>query len=200
MKSKRRPPDHAALYRIAEQQGGYFTPAQAVEAGFDSKLLWHHEKAGKLHRVRHGIYRFEQFPASPHEDLLVAWLRCGPKGAISHDSALAVYQLSDAVPGEIHVTVPRTASRRRPGIRQHTGRLHPGEVRSREGLRLTSVPRTIADVARTGLDEGLVRQAIEQAFNQGLTDRVALLLQARRRGGRAARLIRKYVRKMGASP
>jgi len=198
MERKRRRPNHAALYRIAEQQAGYFTPAQAVEAGFSSKLLWHHARTGKLTRAAYGIYRFAQFPSSPHEDLFVAWLRCGPKAVISHDSALEVYELSDAVPGEIHVTVPRTSSRRRPGIRLHTSRLSPGDLKKREGLRVTSAPRTLADVARTGLDEELVRQAIEQALHRGLTDRSALLAQARRQGGRAARLIRKYSKRMGA--
>jgi len=81
----------------------------------------------------------------------VAWLKCGPKSAVSHESALALYDLSDVLPAGVHVTVPRTASRRRKGIRLHTSRLRPADVVKREGLPVTSVPRTIADVARAGL-------------------------------------------------
>jgi len=122
----------------------------------------------------------------------VAWLRCGPKSAISHDSALALYDLSDVLPGEVHVTVPRTASRRRNGIRMHTNRLSLGDVVKREGLSVTSVPRSIADVARAGLSEDHVARAIRDALTRGLTTRQALLAEARRRGGRAARLTRLY--------
>jgi len=195
MRKNRSPrrPDHDELYRIAEPQGGYFRSGQAARAGFSRKLLWHHhQKTGKFLRVAHGIYRLAQFPASGYEDLFVAWLKCGPKSAISHDSALALYDLSDVLPGRVHVTVPRTASRRRDGIRMHTNRLGSGDVVNREGLPVTSVARTIADVARAGLSEDQVARAVRDALRRGLSTREALLAEARRRGGRPARLIRLY--------
>lgn len=191
-------PDIAALYRIAEQQGGYFTTAQATKARFNRKLLWHHQRNGKLLRGAHGLYRLSQYPASPVEDLFVAWLRCGPNAVISHDSALALYDLSDVVPSEIHVTVPRTASRRRKGLRLHTTRLLPTDINKREGLPVTSVPRTIADLAKAGLAEELIGAAIRQALERGLTDPRSLWAEGRRRGGRAARVIKKWVDKPGA--
>jgi hypothetical protein len=96
------------------------------------------------------------------------------------------------------VTVPRTASRRRKGIRQHTGTLGKRDIKRREGLPVTSVPRTIADVARAGLSEDAIHAAIRQALERGLTDRVAFRAEARRRGGRAARLIDRYLSQPGA--
>jgi predicted transcriptional regulator of viral defense system len=184
-----RRPDQETLYRIAERQAGYFTAGQASEAGFSWERLSYYTAQGRFLRVAKGTYRLVQFPASPFEDLFRAWLRCGPKSVISHDSALAVYGLSDIIPGEIHVTVPRSASRRRPGIRLHTGKLSPDDVRMREGLPLTSVPRTITDVAGAGLAEEHVRQAIREALRRGLTDTRSLLAEARRRTGRAAVII-----------
>ena len=183
-------PDLDGLYRIAEPQGGYFTSAQAAVAGFSRKLLWHYQRTHKFLRVAHGIYRLSQFPSSRLEDLFVAWLRCGPKSAISHESALAIYDLSDVLPAEVHVTVPRTASRRRKGIRMHTNRLRHADIVKREGLPVTSVPRTIADVARAGLSEDHLGRAIRDALQRGLTTRQALLAEAKRRGGRATRLIK----------
>lgn len=120
----------------------------------------------------------------------MAWLKCGPKSAISHESALALYDLSDVLPREVHVTVPRTASRRRKGIRLHTNRLSPANVVKREGLLVTSVPRTIADVTKAGLPEDHVARAIREALQHGLTTSQALVAEAKRRGGRAARLIK----------
>jgi predicted transcriptional regulator of viral defense system len=190
--ARREKPDRNKLYRIAEQQAGYFTSGQAAEVGFDRKLLWHYQKTGQILRASYAIYRLAHFPASPYEDLFIAWLQCGPRAAISHESALALYNLSDVLPAEVHVTVPRTASRRRKGIRQHTNRLRPSAVRKREGLPVTSVQRTISDVAKAGLGEEQIREAIQQAVERGLTDRTSLLAEAKRRGGRAGRLIGKY--------
>jgi len=190
-------PNHEALYRLAEQQGGYFTAEQATAAGFSWERLSDHATRGHFLRVTRGVYRLAQFPASPIEDFYIAWLRCGPKSVISHESALAVHDLSDIIPGEIHVTVPRSASRRRKGIRQHRNKLRPTEITRRQGLSVTSVARTISDVARSGLAEEHVGRAIEQALERGLTNRKALFAEAKRRGGRAARLIRKHLSPAG---
>ena len=123
----------------------------------------------------------------------MGWLKCCPKSAISHETALALYDLSDVLPEEVHITIPRTASHRRKGIRLHTNRLSPTNVVKREGLRVTSVPRTIADVAKAGLSEDHVARAMREALERGLTTRQAVLAEARRRGGRAARLIKSYL-------
>jgi predicted transcriptional regulator of viral defense system len=189
----RKTPDHDALYHLAEPQAGYFTAGQAAQAGFSWERLTDYSKNGRFQRVAHGIYRLAQFPSSRFEDLFAAWLKCGPNSAISHESALALYDLSDVLPEQVHVTVPRTASRRRKGIRLHTNRLRPTDVVKREGLPVTSVPRTIADVAKVGLSEDHVARAIRDALQRGLTAKQALLAEARRRGGRAARLIKAYL-------
>ncbi len=184
-------PDFDHLYQIAEDQGGYFTAAQAQEAGISRRMLSHHAKTGRFQRVTRGVYRLAHFPASRFEDLFVAWLRAGPKSAISHESALAVYGLSDVLPSEVHVTVPRTASRRRAGMRQHTGALRSSEVTRREGIPLTTVPRTIADLARAGLPEEQIQQAIREALERGLTQEADLRGAMGRYGGRAARILEK---------
>lgn len=191
--ANKKAPDHEALYRIAEQQAGYFTARDANRAGFSWERLTDYSKRGHFNRVAHGIYRLAQFPASRFEDLFVAWLRCGPRSVISHESALGVYDLSDVMPSETHITVPRTASRRREGIRLHTNQLDRKDVVKREGLPVTSVPRTISDVAKSGLSEDHVDRAIHEALQRGLTTKPALLNEARRRGGRAARLLRQTV-------
>lgn len=182
-------PDYDRLYEIAESQAGYFRGVQARQAGFSWERLSSNAKTGRFQRVSRGIYRLAHFPGSPFEDLFVAWLRTGPRSVISHESALSVYDLSDLLPGEVHVIIPRSASRRRPGIRLHTNRLEPDEVTVREGLPITTVARTIADVARSGLAEEQVHLAIREALGRGLTTKKSLFQQAGRHGGRAAQLI-----------
>lgn len=182
-------PDHSKLYQVAEQQAGYFTAAQARQAGFSRPLLSYHLNAGRFIRVKPRVYRFVQFPASPYEDLFVARLQAGPDAVISHDSALALYELSDLLPDQIHVTVPRTASRRRPGLRLHTKRLDREDVTQYEGLPVTTVQRTLIDVAAAGLAGEQVRQAIREALRRGLVTRESLLRLTASHGGRIKRLV-----------
>jgi predicted transcriptional regulator of viral defense system len=186
--------DHQRLYEIAESQGGYFSAAQARAAGFTSDLLSYHARAGHFERVARGVYRLRQFPASPLEDLFIAQLRAGPHSVVSHGSALALYELSDILPAEVHLTVPPTASRRRPGLRQHTHWIDPEEVTAWDGLRVTTVPRALADVARSGMSEDRVRQAIQDAVDRGMVGPGQLEGAAARYGGRAARIFRRYLR------
>jgi predicted transcriptional regulator of viral defense system len=182
-------PNYDRLYEFAEEQAGYFTAAQAHQAGFSWERLSNSIKSGKFLRSGGGVYRLSQFPHSPHEDLFFAWLSTGPHSAISHESALAFYDLSDVLPSEIHVIVPRTASRRRKNIRLHTHRLAQDDVTLRGGLRVTTVARTIADVAANGLAEEQVKQAIQEALRRGVVSQKDLLVQAERRGGRVKKLI-----------
>jgi predicted transcriptional regulator of viral defense system len=182
-------PDHDSLYQLAEQQAGYFTATQAREAGFSYSLLSYHVGTDRFEWVRPRVYRIVQFPSSRHEDLYVAWLQAGPHAVISHDSALALYSLSDLLPHRIHVTVPRTASRRRPELQLHTKRLDPEDVTCYEGLPVTTVLRTLVDVTAAGLADEQVRQAIQEALRRGLVARESLLRLTASRRGRIKRLV-----------
>jgi predicted transcriptional regulator of viral defense system len=182
-------PNFNRLYEIAENQAGYFTANQAQEVGYSWERLSYYVTTGKFTRVRRGVYRLVQFPGSSYEDLFVAWLKTGPDAVISHESALYLYQLSDILPSEVHVIIPRTGSRRRKGIHLHTNRLNPDEVTRREGLPVTSAARTIIDVAARGMAEEHIRQAVHEAIREGLAGKEELLSMASRRGGRVLRIL-----------
>jgi len=156
------------LYRIAEPQAGYFTAAQGMAAGICHQLLAHHAERGHIIRIRRGLYRLALFPTGPNENLFVALLEAGSKAVISHGSALALYDLADATPGEIHITVPRTASRRHPKLKLHTGRLTPEEITRCAGLPVTTISRTLADVVATGLEDEWAVEVIARAIQKGM--------------------------------
>ena len=91
--------------------------------------------------------------------------------------------------------MPRTASRRRPGLRLHTNRIAPEEITHYDGLPVTTVPRTIADVAAAGLSSELVIQAVQEAIVNGLATPDELL--AAGRTTRVRRLLQGALEELG---
>jgi len=182
-----------ALFEIADDQAGYFTARQATAAGLSHRQLSYYADTGRIERVRRGVYRLRHYPASPHEDLFLWSLSLGQYAVLSHETALALYDLSDILPSQIHASVPRTASRRRPSVRLHTRSLPESDVTQYAGLRVTTVPRTLADVAEAGLADELVIQAAQEALRRGLVTGSCLRRYARSRGGRLARLIERVL-------
>lgn len=165
------------LYTVAASQSGLFTTAQAEAAGYSRQLLRHHVLGGTFLRVQRGIYRFVQFPAGEHEDVVTAWLWSAQHAVLSHASALALHGLSDALPASIHLTMPlgmRPRSRAPAGVRVHRADV-PVQDRAWFGpVPITTVARTLEDCARDHLEPELLRQAAQQSLRRGLTTLDAL--------------------------
>jgi predicted transcriptional regulator of viral defense system len=191
--SVRESPDFEALFGTATEQAGYFTAAQAKAAGYSWPLLSYHAKHGRFIRVARGLYRLRDYPSSPREELIAAWLRLAPDAAISHESALELLDLSDIIPESIHLTVPRARRRlaRQPGVTTHTTTrpLGAGDVITREGVRLTAPARTILDVAESGVAPEQVVRATRDAIDRGLTTPAVIRAAAESRGRRVKHLI-----------
>lgn len=167
--------DHDLLYDLAEAQAGYFTPAQAIEAGMDRSTLSHHARpGGRFERIQRGLYRLRHFPTSPNEHVMAAWLPLRNAGAVvSHVSALELYSLSDIIPETIHLTVPRTKRGLRPRaeVRVHTVErpIRPEQARTIDGLPVTSPERSLADALADGAQPEQIELAVRQALERALT-------------------------------
>src|SRR5687767_12193670 len=99
---------YVAIYEIAEEQNGYVTAAQAAAVSVGKGTLAKMARRGVLERVSWGVYRLSRFPSSPLDQYVEASLwPLSTRGVVSHESALAVFGLSDVSPAKIHVTVPR---------------------------------------------------------------------------------------------
>jgi predicted transcriptional regulator of viral defense system len=186
-------PDENKLFELASGQQGYFTSAQAIAAGYSRSLLSHYSKEGRFVRSRHGVYRLRQYPTSPHEDLMAAWLAVGKTSVVSHESALSLLQLVDTIPDQIHITIPRSRRYQRawPGVKIHTtiNPLTKQQIVTREGISITSPTQSILDFAESGGAPEQVGRAISQALQKGLITRSGLLAAARQRSERIERLV-----------
>lgn len=188
-------PDHRQLFDVASEQGGYFTARQAHGAGFSRWAIIHHVRRGRFQRIRRGLFRLDQYPSSPDEHIIAAWLAAGPAAVVSHETALHLHGLSDVIPQAVHVTVPRShrrvAGRLPEGIAVHTTTksVPAGQVVRRGVLRVTSPARSIVDAAEAGTAPEQIVRAVHQAIEQGLLTRRQLLALARERPRRVAALI-----------
>ncbi len=164
-------PDWDALFEVAQAQAGYFTTRQAAATGYSPQLLAY-LGSKKVARIRRGIYRLVHFPASDHEDLVVLWLWSEQAGVFSHETALALHDLSDVLPGKVHLTLPAAWRRRR--LRVPAGLvLHFADVGDADRASFSAVPvtaplRALRDCIEANVAPSLVRQAILQARRRGL--------------------------------
>ena len=104
------------LWDIATTQHGFVTAQQATEAGIGKQALQMLVHRGTLERAAHGVYRFPQYPAGEHDQLMLAvlWTRV-PEAALSHETALDCYGISDVNPNRIHLAVGKHRRFRRAG-------------------------------------------------------------------------------------
>src|SRR5260370_6414023 len=106
------------LLPSAEQNDGLVTANQAGAIGILDSVLSRLTQRGKLERVASGVYRIPYYPAdrlSQYREA-VLWVRAshGPENiALSHETALAEYGISDTNPSQVHITVPKGARLRR---------------------------------------------------------------------------------------
>ena len=168
-------PDWGHLFEIAAAQDGLFTTQQAAAAGYSPQLLAHHVAAGRMVRVRRGVYRLVHFPAGDHEDLTVVWLWSEQEGVFSRQTALALHDLSDVLPAQVHLTLPMAWRRRRlrvpDGVIVHHGDIAEGERRWFGPVPATAPLRTLNDCAAEHLPPELLRGAALDALERGLVAR-----------------------------
>lgn len=176
-------PDWNLLFETASAQEGHFTTPQAAAAGYSSQLLFKHIRAGRVVRVRRGVYRLVHFPAGDHEDLAVVWLWSERFGVFSHQTALALHGLSDVLPAQVHLTLPDAWRLRRFRVPDGVV-LHHADVPENERVwvgpvPVTSASRTLNDCALEGTSPELLRQAARQALKRGLVVRSEIVEVAR---------------------
>jgi predicted transcriptional regulator of viral defense system len=160
---------------LAEEHDGLFTSEQARDAGFSDSVLVRMAQRGRIERTARGVYRIPYVPLNRFSQYreAVLWARAhrGPiKVALSHETALVVYGVSDANPASIHLTVPSAARLRRecPGaVILHRADLAPDEITIVEGLPITTFARTIDDLLQSGGRIDLAKQAIAGGRKEG---------------------------------
>ncbi len=163
------------LAALAQTQGGYFTAKQAAGLGYKYPHLVYHVGAGNFERAGHGVYRLPELPFAEHDDLvrLSFWSRDRegrPQAVASHQTALALHELSDLLPVRTYLTVPPSFRKPAPkGIVLRRAELSCEDTEEREGFFVTTPLRTLIDVAedRT-ISAEHVLSATREAIHRGM--------------------------------
>jgi very-short-patch-repair endonuclease len=121
-------------------------------------------RTGRLLRLHQGVYAYGHDRLRIEGRWLAAVMACGPGAVLSHRDAARLWEIRQSSASMIDVTVPSQNGRiRRRGIRVHrSGRLTREEVTTRSGIPVTTVARTLLDLADV-LDGQALQRAVTEA-------------------------------------
>ncbi|HET7445228.1 MAG TPA: type IV toxin-antitoxin system AbiEi family antitoxin domain-containing protein [Solirubrobacterales bacterium] len=190
----------AEIARLADAQHGVVERSQLVRLGLGGRAVDRWLEAGALHQIHAGVYAVGHRRIPQRGWWMAAALGCGSGAVLSHWSAAELWGLRQATDRAIHVTLlPK--SRHPPGIRRHSSKaLPPDEVTVHEGIPVTSVPRTVLDLAAVASAD-IVENAVREAEYLELRDPLSLpQLLARYRGRRGVRRMRAALARIEEEP
>lgn len=159
-----------AVAELAGRQELVVSLGQLQALGLSANAARKRVGSGRLFRRHPGVFSLVP-KVSRRGEFFGAVLACGPDAALSHLSAAAEHELRRHDYGPVHVTVPRTGARSRPGIRVHvSSHLTSPYVTTLHGLRVTTPERTLTDLADI-LTPSQLQLALSTAERRGLVDR-----------------------------
>ncbi|WP_092803766.1 hypothetical protein [Klenkia marina] len=139
------------------RHGGVFSTAHAEAAGHDRHAIAAQVRSGAWHTVRYGVHTSREIWSAHrdhgrqhHLEAAAVVLRLGrPDSVLSHGTAARVHGLVlPAGVGEDVVLTDPVQFRRGKGYQVRRAALPPDDVTVVDGLPVTSLARTLADVAR----------------------------------------------------
>lgn len=173
-----------------------FRVSEAVAAGVSSTTLHRLRQKGELTTVGRGVVQLPEAGMGMLSGLAVVSARV-PRGTICLNSALAFWDLTDEVPTQVHVAVPRGAHRPsidRPLVRVHVFAAKNFEVDRRqartdadEPFWIYSPERSVVDAIRMGrwIGHDVALHALRRYMAQPEASAARLAELARELGGSA---------------
>lgn len=156
---------------LAARQHGVVALSQMRELGLGPGAIRGRVASGWLHPVYRGVYAVGHVALTRRSRILAAVLAAGPGALVSHRSAAELWDL--VRPGPIDITSPRS---RRPRIGFILHRSHHVGVQDRaviDGIPVTSVARTLIDLAEV-LNDRRLSNAVHEAEIRKLFDLTAV--------------------------
>jgi very-short-patch-repair endonuclease len=161
----------ALIAELAGRQHGVVSREQLLGLGLGEDAIDRMIRAGRLIRLHRSVYAVGHRNRSRRTAWMAAVLAGGERAVLGHRPAGALWGICRSE-GPPEVTLPAQRRPRR-GIVFHRAEL-PGDERTvRDGIPVTTVPRTILDLA-TVLDVRGIEKAINEAEIKCLWDELSL--------------------------
>ena len=191
--------DDRFLAGLAERQHGVVGRRQLMEAEWSAGSIEKRIRSGRLHRLQAGVYLVGHRLIQREGRWMAAVLASGPEAVLSHWSAAALWMIRPNSREMIDVTVPHR-SRSSDLIRRHISQVPADERTVEEGIPVTTVPRTLFDLAATESTDVVENLLREMEFLE-LRDRLSLWdLVQRYPGRRGVRKVRAALGRLEEEP
>ncbi|MGN6870348.1 MAG: DUF559 domain-containing protein [Solirubrobacteraceae bacterium] len=156
------------IARIAARQDNVIGLEQLLEAGLGSDAVAYRVKARIMQRLHRGVFLLGAAPPTEMARARAAVMACGEGAVVSHRSAAELFGLLPDSDLEVDVTVVGRNPGFHQGVRLHRPRaLARHDVTSMGGIPVTSVARTVCDMAATE-----PANEVEHAYQEALYRRI----------------------------
>jgi very-short-patch-repair endonuclease len=185
----------AWIAEVAGRQHGVISREQLMALGLGKDAIQRRLRSGRLIRLHRSVYAVGHLNRSRETAWMAAVLAGGQGAVLSNRAAGAAWAICSSA-GRVEVTVPR---QKRPNPRIVFRRVVlPADERTvHDGIPITTVPRTILDLA-TVLDVRAIERAINEAEIKRLWDELSLHdLLHRYRGRPGTRTLRAALLRRG---
>jgi very-short-patch-repair endonuclease len=167
------------IQMLAATQHGVVARQQLRESGISWSAL--QSRVARRLLLPHGPQALIVAGSPPtwHQELMVALIDAGSGSAVSHESAAALLELPGYWPGPVEISRPRGSKRGVPMVGEvHECRLLPEHhVTVLDGLRVTTLPRTLFDLAGV---RGARFERTKRAVENAVSNNPAVLPRLRR--------------------
>jgi len=186
---------------LAARQWGVVSRGQLLSVGLSRKMIADRVRAERLLRLHSGVYAVGHARLRHEGYWLAAVLATGPGAVLSHRDAAGLHGLRPA--NHLLIDVTRTADRRSTAkVQVHRVRsLDAADITTVSGIPVTTVARTLVDLAALRLPHDHLTRAIKEAerrrtFDLGQVE--AAMARTRGRTGRGHRALKAAIEECAA--
>jgi very-short-patch-repair endonuclease len=140
---------------LASRAHGVVTRADLLRAGVTPEQIKQRLQRGSLIPIHRGVYRAGHHSPSREARYLAAVKACGNEAVLCGRAAAHLWRLIRGTPPKPEVRAP--TKRRVRGVITHRSLVAPSDTADWRGIPLTSVPRTLVDLASSLPEDELAR-------------------------------------------
>jgi predicted transcriptional regulator of viral defense system len=189
-------PVDGEIAELAGRQHGVVAHRQLVTLGLGREAIKYRVRSGRLHRLHRGVYAVGHRVLSANGRRIAAVLACGPGAVLSHRTAGDQWGIRRSASARLDVTAPRPRKGPRDIRVCAVRRLDPRDVTVKDGIPVTTVARTLLELAEV-LRPRQLERALEEAERLRIFDLNAVEELCRRSHGR--RGLRPLIALLGAT-